>query len=254
MAGAPRPLMLLLLATGCDATASGIAEATGPWSWNADAIEISCASPRDGSMRFHASHDELSPLQLALLANLQLEHPRANCATEVMSCTLTVIRGERRVDYHADEMDGACGEAQVVIPYYQFEGLRETLGCRYSKEPSADPLEADRRCFHGLGPARLADPTPLALRVVEPVDATIELDGCDGSVTGHVTAQLRDSGWSWVVSAASRSTATGPDRTCVSLPRRLADPGDYFLTLTLDPGVTAKADVYLRFHAATTER
>jgi hypothetical protein len=247
MGASPRSLLGLLLAAGCDTAAGGRAETTAPWTWDSEAVEIACASPRAGSMRFRASRDELSPLQLALLENLQLDRPRTGCSQQVMSCTLTVTRHQQRVVLHTDQMDGGCGQAQV-IPYYQFEGLRETLGCRYSKEPSDDPLEADPRCFHGLEPARLADPTPLTLRVVEPVDAEIELAGCDGAVTGHLTAQLRDSAWSWVVSAASLSSATGPDRTCVSLPRRLTVPGDYFLTLALDPGVSATGAVYLRFH------
>jgi hypothetical protein len=248
-------LGLLATAVGCGEGTTG-APTAPVWTEASRSIEVGCFSFFQGSMRFAASREQLSPAQLDMLSSMTVIDAVAGCVGDVMECSLSVVQGDATTTtIEAIETDSACGTRSKVVSFETFDPFRRSLGCQYAQTltsgPSAGalPVPADERCFNGLFTGSDGGTIPVVLQVDDATPVRhIELDDCAQSGrTGKLSFTLLDSDGATVLGTSSAPAAPGPNGTCAFLDQTFPHTGAFALDVSAAPGVLA-GDLSLRFY------
>ncbi len=246
---------LLATVVGCGESTTG-APTTPVWTETSRSIDVGCFAFFQGSMRFVASRDQLSPAQVDMLDSISVVDAVPGCVADGMECSLSVVQGDgstTKID--SLETDSACGTARKVVSFATFDPFRRSLGCQYAKDltsgqsNAAQPVPADQRCFNGLFLGADGGTIPITLQVD---DATplhhIELDDCAQSGrVGKLSFTLLDSDGATVLGTSSAPADPGPNGTCAFLDQTFPHTGAFALDVSAAPGVLP-GDLSLRFY------
>lgn len=226
------------------------------WTATSKSLTGSCFGFFQGSMRFEATRDQLSPAQLDLASKLQTVDAVAGCPTDVTTCTVTVMQADGSSStWDSLALDSACAQPRKVISFASFDPFVRSLGCRFAKDftfgsaPARDPLTPDARCFNGLFTG--GDTTAIAIQLgIDDAGPTrhIELDGCDQpSRQGDFTFTVLDSDGATVLGTSAPVADAGPNGTCARLDQVFPHTGSFGLNVAVAPTMPA-GDFYLRFY------
>ena len=234
--------------------ACGSEPAAPVWTETSRSIEVGCFAFFQGSMRFRASRDQLSPAQIDMLSSMTVVDAVPGCVADGMECSLSVVQGDGSTTMiGANESDSGCGTARKLVSFATFDPFRRSLGCQYAKDltqpNSAVPVPADQRCFNGLFISDAGGTIPVVLQVD---DATavhhIELDDCAQSGRiGKLSFTLQDGDGTTVLGTSSVPADPGPNGTCASLVQTFPHTGSFTLVVAAETDVMPAGDLSLRF-------
>ncbi len=245
-----------------DASSDADVIAPGPvWTDQSRAVDVSCFSFFEGSVRIRATRDQLTADQLAILSGLTLIPPKDQCSPDTNACSVAISAADGTVaTYTTEATDSGCGSTAPVIQYASFDRFLHSVPCLAAKQAvyeTADggmnipPIVPDVRCYNGV----FAAPPHPAQRLLVVDDASvprhIELDSCNDTHRSpavlHPQLLMPDGTTPLPVAWVAVPTDAGPDGTCYRADYTFAAAGAYLLRMDIDAGFTA-GDFFLRFY------
>jgi hypothetical protein len=226
------------------------------WTETSSSIEVGCFGFFQGSMRFVATRDQLSPSQLDMLSRMTVVEGDPTCFSDYMGCTVTV--GDANgitTAIDSNESNIVCDRPRQVVSWETFNPFRLGLGCQYAKDltgfgpdPTA-PVTPDARCFNGVFTSGTEDFITVTLGVDDtPPPYHIELDDCAQSGRlGKLWFTVFDSDGATVLGSSAAPADPGPDGTCAALQLTFSHSGGYPLEIGVAPD-TLPGDFSLRFY------